>query len=275
MNNSSTSERDIPTLRSFVARLLSLSREILQSPIRYNESDHLAFMSLCFVSAQIEHLTTIEILVEAGQHKDAGLIARSMIEGMCLLLWAARDTSTRPFLWRSYALVQDFRLMRAKEKAGERIDPSRKSAIMEQIKIHGPQFFTKKVQKTKLEGLPLPKDPYRKDTNWSGKNVREICEEVQGAPLYERIYRETCQWIHWTPRGLGSTIRREGDMVYYLNQSADTAATALASGFQALFESLVLLDSHLRLGFADRLKELGDTYIETLATTAKDEANFG
>lgn len=64
-------------------------------------------------------------------------------------------------------------------------------------------------------------------------------------------------------------------MVYYLHQSAETTAAALASGFQALFESLVLLDTHLRLEFADRLNELKDTYIETLATTAKDEANFG
>lgn len=264
IDNSSKSERNIPILQSFVDRLLSLAREILQSPIRYNESDHLAFMSLCFVSAQVEHLTTVDMLVRAGQHKDAGLIARSMLEGMCLLLWAARDLSTRPFLWRSYAWVQDFRLVREKEKAGEKIDPSRKLDIMKQIKIHGQQFYTKKAKKAQFNGLPLPQDPYRE--NWSGKTVREVCEKVEGGLLYERVYRKTCQWIHWTPLGLGSAIRREGETVHYSHQSTETAATALASGFQALFESLVLLNSRLRLGFSNRLKKLGDTYKERLTT---------
>jgi|SRR5581483_1022231 len=262
MDKSLKSERDIPMLRSFVDRLLSLAHEIFQSPIRYNESDHLGFMSLCFVSAQIEHLTSIVTLVEAGQHKDAGLIARSMIEGMCLLVWAAREPLSRPLLWRSYALVQDFQLLGEKEKAGEKVDPSQKSDIMKQLEIYGENFFTKKAEKAKRKGLPMPQDPYRE--NWSGKKIREVCGEVQGVLLYDKIYREVSQWIHWTPRGLGSTIHREDDWVRYSHQSAKTAATALRSGFQALIESLTLLDNHLKLGFTNRLRELEDEYIKRL-----------
>src|SRR3989339_687799 len=92
------SERDIPTLRLFVDRLFLLANEAMHTHICYDEADHLAFMSLSFVSKQIDHLKTIRILVDMGQHKDAELIARSMIEGLFLLLWAARDPSTRPLL---------------------------------------------------------------------------------------------------------------------------------------------------------------------------------
>ena len=256
------SERDIPTLRLFVDRLFLLANEAMHTHICYDEADHLAFMSLSFVSKQIDHLKTIRILVDMGQHKDAELIARSMIEGLFLLLWVTHDPSTRPLLWRSYAIVEDFRLMRKKEQAGETIDSSHKQNIDEQLNIYGSQFFTNKARTAQKEGLPLPQDPYRK--NWTGKTIREICEEVEGVNLYEKIYCETSEWIHWTPRGLGSAIRRKGEMVHYYQQSTESEATALACAFQALLESLVLLDSHLNLGFSNNLKELRNTYIETL-----------
>jgi hypothetical protein len=103
------------------------------------------------VSAQIERLTSIVTLVETGQHKDAGLIARNMIEGMCLLVWAAREPLSRSLLWRSYALVQDLQLLLEKEKAGEKIDQSQKFDIMNQLETYGPNFFSKKAEKANLK----------------------------------------------------------------------------------------------------------------------------
>ncbi|RJX22801.1 MAG: hypothetical protein C4575_00730 [Desulforudis sp.] len=252
----SKAERDIPILRSFVCRLLDLSSEILKSPIRYQESDHLAFMALCFVGAQVEHLTTINILVAARQYKDAEIIARIMIEGMCLLLWAAKDPEDRPLLWRSYAYVQDFQLMQDKEKAGEEIDPVSKSQIIEQLSIYGHSFEKKKYKEGEF--------PYR--GKWLRESVREVCEEINATPHYEIIYRETSQWIHWTPRGLGTAIHREGDLAGFLPNSEDAAATALANGFQALYESLILLDRILELGFTNQLDTLNKVYIERMST---------
>ena len=263
-------EKDIPKLRQFADRLIVLVNTILQKSIQYNEEDHLAFMSLCFVSKQVEHLKTICILVDAGQHKDAGLIARSMIEGMFLLLWAAHDPLKRPLLWRTYALVEDFRLMREKERAGEEIEPSHKLKIMEQLNIYGEQFLTNKAKEAMRKNLPVPEDPYCK--NWSGKQIWEICEEVKGHLLYEQIYKDTSQWIHWTPRGLGTSIRRDNRIVHYMDESKDVAATALASGFQSLLQLTELIDSHLALGFTGRLTELRNLYIKELSKTNSDNS---
>src|SRR5882672_4123436 len=79
--------------------------------IRYREQDHLAFMALCFLSKQIDHAKSIIALVPG---RDTILIARSMIEGLCQLLWAAKAPNVLPLQWRTFAYVHDWRIMRSK-----------------------------------------------------------------------------------------------------------------------------------------------------------------
>jgi hypothetical protein len=251
--------RHLPSLISFSDELIGLAEDILGRDIRYSETDHLGFMALCFVSEQVEHLKSIRLLVEHGHHRDAGLIARTMMEGLCLLLWAAKDSPSRPLLWRSYACVEDFRLMKQKEAAGESIEPAQRAKINKMLKQYGNQFLTKKARKAQREGRPLPVDPYRK--NWSGRPLDQICDEVQGQLLYEHIYRGMSERIHWSPRGLGTAITRDGQKVTYSGISPENAATALAVGFQALLQSLELLDEHLQLCEKRRLNQLRERYI--------------
>lgn len=257
-NNSNKALQDIPNLIHFVDKLLELSDTMTQKA-KFDGMDHLALMSLCFVSKQIEHLRSIRILVDAKQYRDAGLIARSMIEGLCILLWAARKPQNRPLHWRSYAWVEDYKLMLKKEKAEEKVDPAYKSKIIEQLRIYGAEFLTLEAKKKQSNHLPLPRDPYR--NKWIDKNVYEICKEVEGDLLYEKIYRETSQWIHWTIKGMSSAIHQKDMEFMYVNTSADMGATALASGFQSLFKSAKLLDSHLTLGFGDKLDDIFNNYI--------------
>lgn len=260
--NITKAKNDLPKLREFANQLILIVNDMLQKAIPYNETDHLAFMSLCFVSKQVDHLKSICLLVDAGQHKDAVLIARSMIEGMYLLLWAAQNFVTRPLLWRSYAYVEDLRLMNKKEQMGEKIVPSEKTALLTQLKKYGPQFYTKEAQKSQSDNRPLPDKPYRK--TWSGKTVADISKEVKGQLLYEEIYKEMSTWIHWSPRGIGTSIRRGSQEVLYVREASDMAAMSLASGFQSLLEATTLADAHLTLGYADRLATLRDLYVKGL-----------
>lgn len=251
--------RHLPSLISFSDELIGLAEDILGRDIRYSETDHLGFMALCFVSEQVEHLKSIRVLVDHGYHRDAGLIARSMMEGLCLLLWAAKDSPSRPLLWRSYAYVEDFRLMKRKEAAGESIEPARRTEIEKMLNQYGGQFLTKKARKAQREGKPVPTDPYRR--TWGGRPVDQICDEVQGRLLYEHIYRGMSELIHWSPRGLGTAITRNGQGVTYSGVSPENAATALAVGFQALLQSFEILDEHLQLGEMQRLNQLRERYI--------------
>jgi hypothetical protein len=108
---------------------------------------------------------------------------------------------------------------------------------------------------------PSPRNLYR--SKWIDQNVYERCREVKGDLLYEKIYREASQWIHWTVKGMSPAIRRDGlTFRYYANTSVDMGATALASGFQCLFESAKLLNTHLKLEYNDKLNDIITEYGE-------------
>lgn len=155
--------------------------------------------------------------------------------------------------------------MLKKEKAGEEVDHAYRSRIIEQLGTYGEEFLTSNAKKMQDNNLPLPRNPYR--NKWIDLNVYERCKEVKGDLLYEKIYRETSQWIHWTVKGMSPAIRRD-DLTfrYCTNTSADMGATALASGFQSLFESAKLLNIHLKLEFNDKLDNIITEYREFHST---------
>lgn len=135
--NPSRASKDKPILRAFAERLLRLAAEVTRPPLPYDEHDHLGFMALCFVSKQMEHLRSVCMLIAVGRDRDAALIARSMVEGMGLLLWAARKPTERPLLWRSSVWVEEWCQLQTKEAPGEDIETSRKLDIQAQLDRYG------------------------------------------------------------------------------------------------------------------------------------------
>lgn len=55
----------------------------------YEESDHFGFMCLMYLAKQKEHASSVLCLMDDGHYRDAGLIARSMCEGLAQIKWAA------------------------------------------------------------------------------------------------------------------------------------------------------------------------------------------
>ena len=253
--------KDLPKLRQFVKELIAVVEELLSRPIRYKPDDHLAFMALGFTCAQLEHLKAICTLVDAGHHKDAALIARTMIEGLCGLLWAAQKPESRPLLWRRFSIIDDFRIV---DPAVWKANPRAAQELEEKLKRYGPDFYTKKAKQAEKQGKPLPKDPYWR--RWSEDHpVKDLCDEVKAGDLYERIYRDVSCWIHWSPRGIGRCLEVEGPQVKYRMDAPDMAATALAAGFQSLLETALVLDSHLELDFGKKMEELRTRFVTELS----------
>lgn len=50
-------------------------------------------------------MKSLNLLIDAGNANDASLIARSMLETMAALTWAAQAAEERALLWRSHSLV--------------------------------------------------------------------------------------------------------------------------------------------------------------------------
>jgi len=254
-------ERDLPGLRQWVNRLLPLANEMLAN-IQYPEEDHLGFMALCFLSKQIDHMQSVVTLIP---NRDAILITRSMIEGLCQLLWAAGESATLPLQWRSFCWIHDWRVMQEKIKRGETETQERCSAIKNALQKYGDQFLTKKAKIAQGQQTPLPPDPYY--DNWRcGVQMRQICEceSVGGAVLYRKLYEPFSDWHHWGVGGLGEAIKRQGGRVFYSSLSLTDSATALACGFQCLLQTAELTDKHLSIGMASKLSELRNEYVAWL-----------
>jgi hypothetical protein len=183
-----------------------------------------------------------------------------MMEGLCQLLWAARDPDVLPLQWRAFVWVHDWRVMRGKIEAGESVDPERRAAIQEALRQFGGQFLKGRARVGVDPGAPLPADPYRKDWR-AGHQIRQICESVGAEDLYRQLYEPFSDWHHWGPGGLGAAIHRQADRIFYSSLRPTDAATALAVGFQCLLQTVEAVDRHLDVGLAAKIADLRDRYI--------------
>lgn len=249
-------ERDLPELREWLNRLLRLADQ-MPHDVTYSEDDHLGFMALCFLSKQIDHARSVLALIPG---RDAVLIARSMIEGLGQLLWAANEPDVLPLKWRSFACVHDWRVMQGKVASGEPVDQERRSAIEEALRNFGEQFLTREARQARDKGRAMPVDPYCK--NWrSGRQIGQICESVGGQALHRRLYAPFSDWQHWGVAGLGRALTRQDTRIVYSSLSASDSAATIATAFQCLLQTAEIVDKRLAMGLAQQISELKSGYV--------------
>lgn len=256
-NKHNKSKSDLPGLKEWANTLLRFSENML-TRTRYAKDDHLAFMTLCFLSKQIDHMKSILLLVPS---RDAILIARSMIEGLCQLLWAANSPEELPLRWRVYSAIYDWRLIKKKEALGEVIDKGQLDSTMDKVLRHGEMFLKNKYKGHGFQLEDLRNDPFQ--NNWrDGQSIESICVKVGGTKLYEKAYKRFSAWHHWDCTGLGQAIRRKENKVIYTSLSESDSAMALAIAFQCLIETIQLADSHFKLGLGKDITDMKERYIE-------------
>jgi hypothetical protein len=83
--------RAVPVIERWLKTLAPFCNSIVRGVI-LQADDHLGFMALQFHGKQLGHAEAVVVL---GDHPDSALIARSMLEGLCLLKWAKQDPSAR------------------------------------------------------------------------------------------------------------------------------------------------------------------------------------
>jgi hypothetical protein len=251
-------EGDIPKLLENVEKLIEFTQGILQTGIEIEENDHFAIIAHGFVCKQLDHLKSIQILVKAGHHMDAIIISRSMIEGLCILLWIAEKRDERSIDYRTFGWIDEYRHTCKMESIGFKIDPNYKLSLEKELKVFGHRFYTAQAKDLQRQDKPLPRNPYLPRPSW--ENISKTCEEVKRSLTYLLIYYEASQWVHWTTDGMDMVFHRDGDKATYSCCSYRSAATALANGFESLIRSAKLLDSHLDLHLDKRLTEIEMNY---------------
>ena len=221
-----------------------------------------AFLVAFFLWKQLDHADAI---VKLGLHRDADLIARSMIEGLCQLKWAAQDPDERGDRWRRFTWVHDWRLLQKKLGAGLPVPARLRKRIEEGVGKHAADFLKKKSKKGSgphTSPSPSATDPYV--THWSGTTVAALCSSVQARPLYEWAYSQFSDWHHWSPGGFLRATQRSGNRITFTVPEEEDALPTNVVAFQCLFETLEMANKTFDLGLETELERTRDAYLRDL-----------
>ncbi len=229
-------------------------------------------MTLSFVTKQHEHLRSVRTLLAVGAHRDAFLVARTMAEGLGRLLWAFKDVPERTDLWLWFGAVLDWRRILKNEEAGMTVNPQEKDELKKLVTKHGPKYYRgdvgASIKAAQTTGKPykIPKDPWR--TNWTDATVKDMFDEVDLALLYEGMYRETSEWVHWGPRSVFMAMEpAEWGTRGFTQEDRPAAARALQLACFSLLTSLQVLDRHFSLGRTERLAGLERVMMDILSAS--------
>jgi hypothetical protein len=244
-------------LVEWINKLLDLANEIMEST-ECSEDDHLGFMALCFLNRQIDHIQSIVMLVP---NRDTSLIARSMMEGLCQILWAAQKPTELPLKWRTFAYIHDWRLQQVKIGLGELIDPNQEKSNEIGLRKYGQLFYTKDARSAISQKQQLPSDPYHK--SWTcGTQVTQIFDCVSTNYLLKEIYSSFSDWHHWGTAGIAETLSWHENKLTFSSSSSSNSAMALTMGFLCLLQTIELTNEHLSFARESQIALIRDGYIK-------------
>ncbi len=227
--------QQLPGVLEHAKTLYRFGMDSLSRKWGYEPSDDLGYMAWIFSCRQMDHLKSVGVLIQNGQHRDAALISRSMLEGLALVWWP-----DGPRVWRQYAFVSDWKKIR------QIADPSpeiqrRMKYTEEELAKAGTIFHSDKALKALAKGEQPPDDPYRPPYKWAGKSIPEIADLAGIKTEYEKFYRPFSAWLHWEVRSFIGPIdvQERENAIFYRSQDERNAIVALLSAYQSAAGTLI------------------------------------
>jgi len=278
-----SSRKELPLFVDLTSELEALAHGMFTPPIAYQTDNGADVMALSFATKQLEHLGSVRALIAADLHRDAQLIARTMLEAQGTLRWAFNRAPERTDLWFWYGAILDWREMAKSKAQGFEVDPADEAELKPYVDKHGPNHYKARVRQRIAEArkvgtsYDLPEDPWH-PTDWTELNVRAMFEELGDGDrrLYDSFYRRTSEWGHSGPRAIliAADRDREDAAEWGSDQFTDddvrSGNWALGVACESLLRSLDVLNAHFSLGYDDRLKSIDDKlqarFAESLAS---------
>lgn len=258
-------QNSIPPLHVLIDDLINLSEQIGHSDVTINNpaTDPSAIpgaMAISYASKQNEHLRSVRLLVRAGQHRDAYLIARTMAEGMIQFKWALTNVPDGPETWYHYGYIEDWRQLEKQRTEGKAIDPTLDALAKQQLAKHGATYEDPRKSKERIASS----DPYR--DKWNNLSAWQMFEQMQSSDLYEGLYRDVSAWIHRSPRAIYLAMVDLGDRTRYEIDDPRRAAVALAGGAMSLLYTLQLLNWYFKLSYEAGLAQIENGLLQITST---------
>jgi hypothetical protein len=242
--------REVPFLSDQVRKVLALAdRSARDVPLK--EEDDFGFMTALFLYKQMQHAQSVLSLIP---RRDCGLIARTMIEGLYQLLWTSQEAKERAKRWRSFSIIEDWRLIQGRLREGIPVpEPEvlRNAAALKEVgDLH-------RVNKPKNSA-----DPYHQ--NWRGATQLSNMADSLGRELYDLPYDEFSDWEHWGVRGIGDSISRHGEHITINPDSDRVAGQSLLAALQCLLQTLEVANAQFSLGITGNIEALYEEFRGTI-----------
>jgi len=222
-------------------------------------------MTWCFLQRQAEHLPSLVSLVP---HKDTLLIARSMVEGYCQLLWAAQEPEVRAKRWRAFVWVAQWRTIAGLAKAGYRDEPEKLTEATRAVLQLGDLLLTSAGQKAAAAGESLQDHMHR---NWrAGTSLTQILEDIESREFVDLLYDPYSDWHHWGVWEIGQCMKWTPGHITFTGESPADSASALTMGIKSASRTMRLADEYLQLGFASEI----DSFLDDLGQWLRQHADM-
>ena len=234
---------EVESLTEHVKAMCSYCRSVCVG-LAFREDDDFGLMVLNFLAKQIDHAESILLLIP---RRDAGLIARTMIEGLYQILWSYHESDDRGRRWRSFSVVHNWRLIQSKKAAGKQVDPAREENVSKLLALFGNLHRRKKAKAGDA-------DPFHK--SWRGEVQLAHMADAVGRDLYDNVYSDLSDWEHWGLSSIGDAMMFTGNAVAFETGSYRVAAQSLAGAFQCLIQTTQVLDAYFSLERSHELEAL-------------------
>lgn len=129
----------------------------------------------------------LELLIERGFGREAGILLRSMFEAAVNIAWISKDVESRleRFASHQYFAAQKYRELKEKKLDIEKLSPAER----EEWEKEG-ELIRSEAKKGRH------KYGFRPNLNWSGKSTRQMAEEVGWIERYDRLYKVYSEVTH-------------------------------------------------------------------------------
>jgi len=169
--------KDLPLLMQRLVQAIELAESCTKAA-KILDDDDFGFMTLNFLRKQMVHAGSLLLLIP---RIDTILIARTMFDGLCQLLWASQYPAERGRQWRAFSCVHDWRQMQAELVAGREVDENDRIRIENALSEFG-ELFLKRGAKAAISP-----DPYIK--YWRDETrLSTMASAVGGKERYDDMY---------------------------------------------------------------------------------------
>lgn len=240
--------------------LIATANLILRSGIQTDSDNTAAEMAMFFLLKSNEHMATLVHLSATNCHRDAAIIARTMVEGAACLNWALLDVPTRTDKWFWFTLIHEWRTLQANQARGIPYDSEHLVRVAAEMEARGIGYIKRNlerdIQTAKASGKikVYPGDPWAHE--WTQMSIIGMIELLDENDSLVHFFRSSSQWVHWVSPPMFRALKSDQDFRVFDGEAWTELAASMIAAVSAYGQILVLVCRTLVLDHQSEVEQV-------------------